>query len=91
MLSKEDSRRLAQLERQLWRDDPDFCARLAGGRPLRRRLPLPLMLVTGLIWAIALIFAVTGWWIPALVAGLWATVIVVVTAHRTRPRQVSRW
>ncbi|MET0493670.1 MAG: DUF3040 domain-containing protein, partial [Actinoplanes sp.] len=25
MLSKEDSRRLAQLERQLRRDDPDFC------------------------------------------------------------------
>ena len=36
MLSKEDSRRLAQLERQLRRDDPEFCARMAGGhRPAR--------------------------------------------------------
>jgi len=34
MLSKEDNRRLAQLERQLLRDDPEFCARMQPDRPV---------------------------------------------------------
>ena len=43
MLSKEDSRRLAQLERQLWREDPDFCERMSGGRTHQRRTPVSLL------------------------------------------------
>ncbi|MET0423180.1 MAG: DUF3040 domain-containing protein, partial [Actinoplanes sp.] len=31
MLSREDSLRLAEMERQLWQDDPDFCSRMTGG------------------------------------------------------------
>ncbi len=84
MLSKEDSRRLAQLERQLRRDDPDFCARMSGGEPHRRRVPLSLVLTAAVIWVAALILAVSGWWIAAGVAALWATVIVCAVAYRCR-------
>ena len=85
MLSKEDSRRLAQLERQLRRDDPEFCARMAGGAAGRRRLPLSAILAAVVIWAGALVLAVLGWWIPAAMAGLWATVIICALAYRWRP------
>ncbi|GAA3350798.1 hypothetical protein GCM10020358_78060 [Amorphoplanes nipponensis] len=85
MLSKEDSRRLAQLERQLRRDDPDFCARMRGDSPARRRLPLSLVLTGCVIWAAALILAVFGWWGAAVVAGVWGTVIVAALGYRCRP------
>jgi CHASE2 domain-containing sensor protein len=86
MLSREDSRRLAQLERQLRREDPEFCARMAGGgHPEPRRRPLALILAAVVIWVTALILAVAGWWIAAAVAGLWATVLICVVAYRLRP------
>ena len=85
MLSKEDSRRLAQLERQLRRDDPDFCARMSGDRPTRRRLPLSLLLTGAVIWATSLTLAVLGWWGAAAVAAIWGTVIVAALAYRCRP------
>ena len=90
MLSKEDSRRLAQLERHLRRDDPEFCARMAGGAPQGRRFPLPVVLAAAVIWAIALVLAVAGWWIPAAIAALWATVIVSALAYRWRPGRHRR-
>jgi fatty acid desaturase len=83
MLSREDSRRLAQLERQLRREDPEFCARMAGGgRPERKRIPLSLILAAVVVWVTALILAVAGWWIAAAVAALWATVMFCVVAYR---------
>ncbi|UQU64272.1 DUF3040 domain-containing protein [Couchioplanes caeruleus] len=85
MLSKEDSRRLAQLERQLRREDPDFCSRMAGGRPARRHVPLSLILAATVVWAAALILAVVGWWAAAIVAGVWALVIMVAIGYRCRP------
>jgi len=85
MLSKEDSRRLAQLERQLRRDDPDFCARMRGDLPARRRMPLSLVLTGVVIWAAALTLAVFGWWGAAAVAAVWGTVIVAALAYRCRP------
>ena len=84
MLSKEDSRRLAQLERQLRRDDPEFCARMAGGAPPRRRVPVSLVLTATVIWVAALVLAVAGWWSAAGVAGLCATVVVGTVARRLR-------
>ena len=84
MLSKEDSRRLAQLERQLRRDDPEFCERMAGGAQQRRRLPVSLVLTAVVIWVAALVLAVAGWWIAAGVAALWATVVVGAVAYRCR-------
>ena len=84
MLSKEDNRRLAQLERQLLRDDPDFCARMQPGRPIRRRVPLVLVVAAAAVWAVALILGVIGWWVAAAVAAAWAMVIVIVLALRTR-------
>jgi hypothetical protein len=84
MLSKEDSRRLAQLERDLRRDDPVFCARLAG-EPIRERVPLSVVLAAAVIWATALILAVAGWWIAATIAALWATVLLCALAYRCRP------
>ena len=86
MLSKEDSRRLAQLERQLRRDDPEFCERMAAsGRPhLRRGVSVSLVLVAVAAWVSALILAVAGWWVAAAFAGVCATVIVVALAVRNR-------
>lgn len=85
MLSKEDSRRLAQLERQLRRDDPDFADRMRGGPPPRRRMPLSLILTAAVIWAAALILILFGWWGAAAVAAVWGTVIVAALAYRNRP------
>lgn len=85
MLSKEDSRRLAQLERQLRRDDPDFCARMRGDLPIRRRTPLSLLLTAAVIWAAALTLALFGWWGAAAVAAVWGTVILAALAYRRRP------
>lgn len=87
MLSKEDSRRLAQLERQLRRDDPEFCTRMAGGAPQRRAVPMPLVLAAAAIWVAALVLAVAGWWISAGLAGCVAAAIVgAVAFHCRRPR-----
>ena len=85
MLSKEDSRRLAQLERQLRRDDPDFCTRMAGGRTSRRRAPIALILTATVVWTTAVILAVVGWWGAAAVAGVWGSVIAVAVIFRSRP------
>jgi len=84
VLSKEDNRRLAQLERQLLRDDPEFCARMQPGRPIRKRVPLSLVLSAALVWAAALVLGVLGWWVAAAVAAAWAMVIVIVLALRGR-------
>ena len=85
MLSKEDNRRLAQLERQLLRDDPEFCARMQPGRPPRKRVPLSLVLAGAVVWAAALVLGVLGWWIAAGIAAAWAMVIVIALAIRSRP------
>ena len=85
MLSKEDNRRLAQLERQLLRDDPEFCARMQPGRPIRRPVPLSLVLIAAMIWATALVLGILGWWIGAAIAAGWAMVIVIAVAIRCRP------
>ncbi|GGQ67638.1 DUF3040 domain-containing protein [Couchioplanes azureus] len=84
MLSKEDSRRLAQLERQLRREDPDFYSRMTGGEPAPRQVPVPLILAATVIWAAALILAVVGWWAAAIVAGVWALVIMAALGHHCR-------
>jgi len=84
MLSKEDNRRLAQLERQLLRDDPDFCARMQPGRPIRKRVPLSLVLTAAVVWAAALVLGVIGWWVAAAVAAAWAVVIVIALVIRSR-------
>jgi len=87
MLSKEDSRRLAQLERQLRREDPDFCERMAGGRSRRRPMPVPLALAAAVIWVAALILAVSGWWISAGIAAVAAAALLVgAVVSRRRPR-----
>ncbi|MFI5492445.1 DUF3040 domain-containing protein [Actinoplanes sp. NPDC051859] len=84
MLSKEDSRRLSQLERQLRREDPDFCSRMTGGSPTGKQVPVPLILAATVIWATALVLAVLGWWAAAIVAGVWALVIMVALGHHCR-------
>ena len=80
MLNQEDSRRLAELERQLRREDPEFCERIAGGR--RGRIPVSVVLAATVIWIAALVLAVTGWWIAATIAALCATVLVGTLALR---------
>jgi fatty acid desaturase len=85
MLSKEDNRRIAQLERQLLREDPEFCARMQPGRPPRKRAPLSLVLTAAVVWAAALVLGIVGWWIAAAIAAGWAVVIVAALAIRCRP------
>jgi hypothetical protein len=85
MLSKEDNRRLAQLERQLLRDDPEFCARMRPGRPARKSVPLSLALAAAVVWAAALGLGIAGWWIAAGIAAGWALMIVIALAIRCRP------
>jgi Flp pilus assembly protein TadB len=88
MLSKEDNRRLAQLERQLRREDPDFCERMSGGRTHRRRPSVSLLLAAAVIWVAALILGVTGWWIAGGVAAVCAaTVLVAALVSRRRPQR----
>lgn len=91
MLSREDSRRLAQLERQLLRDDPEFCARMSDGHtPAGRRLPISMILTAVVAWVAAIILAVVGWWIAAIAAALCATALAATAARRVtrgRPRK----
>ena len=84
MLSQEDSRRLAQLERQLRRDDPAFVSRMAG-EPEHRGFPLSLVLIAAPLWAGAFVLMAVNWWVAAVVAAMWATVIVCAVAYRCRP------
>ncbi|MEU7905951.1 DUF3040 domain-containing protein [Actinoplanes sp. NPDC049118] len=90
MLSKEDNRRLAQLERQLRREDPDFCARMRGQLPARRRVPISLVLAACMVWAAVLALAVLGWWGAAAVAAVWGAVLLAALTYRCRPARPDR-
>jgi hypothetical protein len=95
MLSREDNQRLAELERQLRREDPEFCARMTGGlarpaprRGLRRGPVLSLLLTALVIWAAGITLAVLGWWIAAGIAAVLAAgVTSVLTFHLIRRRR----
>ena len=94
MLSREDNQRLAELERQLRREDPEFCARMSDGvaRPLSRRgrrrgSALSLLLTAVVIWAAAITLAVLGWWVAAVIAAVLATTVAsALTFHLIRRR-----
>lgn len=93
MLSKEDTRRLAQLERQLQRDDPDFCARMGGGNfsiSPTGRPALPLVILTVVITAAAVVFGVVGWWMAASVTAAWAAVTLAAAIFRWRRQRAGR-
>ncbi|GIF12182.1 DUF3040 domain-containing protein [Actinoplanes teichomyceticus] len=84
MLNKEDNRRLAQLERQLRRDDPDFCARMGGGNfsvPTPRP-PLALFVVAAVIAVAAVVLGAVGWWIAAALVAAWSLVTAVAAGYR---------
>ncbi|MFC7530573.1 DUF3040 domain-containing protein [Actinoplanes sp. GCM10030250] len=85
MLSKEDNRRLAQLERQLHREDPDFCARMGGGNfsvSATGRPALPLFVTAAVIAVAAVVLALAGWGIPATVVSVWAAVTATAAGFR---------
>ncbi len=87
MLSKEDNRRLAQLERQLQRDDPDFCARMGGGNfsvsTATARPALPLFVLAALIILVAAALGTVGWWIASGVTATWAAVTLAAATYRS--------
>jgi CHASE2 domain-containing sensor protein len=86
MLSREDSRRLALLERQLREEDPEFCARMEGaqstGPARRKRFPLTLILTAAVILIAGVVLGILRWWIPAAVCGFCAIVVVAVMLVR---------
>jgi len=88
MLSREDNRRLAQLERQLRIEDPDFCARMEGGRPSNpsrsRRFQISLILTAAVIWTAAIVLGVVGWYLAAGAAAVGAGVVVAALVVRAR-------
>ncbi|MBB2945257.1 DUF3040 domain-containing protein [Actinoplanes sp. CA-015351] len=87
MLSKEDNRRLAQLERQLQRDDPEFCARMGGGNfsvSATGRPPLPLFIIAAVIAVASLVLGLVGWWIAAAVVAAWSVATAIAGAFRWR-------
>jgi fatty acid desaturase len=92
MLSREDSRRLAELERQLRHDDPEFCARIEGVQPLnpprRRHFPLTLLLTAAVLWTAAITLGILTWWSPAAITA--ACAITISTAVILRARRPSR-
>ena len=86
MLSREDGRKLAELERRLRREDPDFVARmLSAGMPFGRGAPLHLMIVGVVAWTTALMMAIAGWWFAAATAAACAAVSAATLAYRYRP------
>jgi fatty acid desaturase len=92
MLSREDSRRLAELERQLRHDDPEFCARIEGAQPLtpprRKRFPLTLLLTAAVLWTAAITLGILTWWSPAAITA--ACAITISTAVFLRARRATR-
>jgi len=94
MLSREDSRRLAELERSLWNDDPEFCLRMSDGAPtLRRRrtsrAPYSLIFTAVVIWLAAIVLGILGWWPAAMVTAICATVVVAAVTYRMLRRTSS--
>ncbi|NMO54899.1 DUF3040 domain-containing protein [Actinoplanes sp. TBRC 11911] len=84
MLSREDNQRLAQLERQLLEDDPEFCARFTVGElpPLpRKRVPLSLILTAIVVWTCAIVLAVFMWWIAAAATAFCGIVVFAVMIY----------
>jgi membrane protein YdbS with pleckstrin-like domain len=73
------------MERQMLRDDPEFCARMTAGTPetprRRRRLPMSLILTALVAWISALVLGILGWWLAAAVAALCATALVYAVIH----------
>jgi DUF3040 family protein len=92
MLSREDSRRLAELERQLRHDDPEFCARMSAGLPDRRprhRAPFSLIFTAAVIWLAAVALGVLGWWVAAALTALCATAVVAAVVCRPPKRTAT--
>ncbi|GAA0535341.1 hypothetical protein GCM10010172_15660 [Paractinoplanes ferrugineus] len=92
MLSREDSRRLAELERQLRHDDPEFCARMSGGdiTPVpRKRHSLSLLFAAAVIWLAAITLGVLGWWPAAILSALCGTAVFAALIYRRLRRSRS--
>jgi Flp pilus assembly protein TadB len=65
MLSQDDRRHLAELERRLRAEDPEFVARMSGRRP--RPKPIAMIVVCALVWLVVAVAAFAGWWPAASV------------------------
>jgi DUF3040 family protein len=93
MLSREDSRRLAELERHMWRDDPDFCMRMSDGglRTVpRKRYSVSLIFTAIVIWLATITLGVLGWWPAAILAALCGTTVIATLITRGARRGRKR-
>lgn len=92
MLSQDERRRLAELERQTRQADPAFVARMSGaGEPAG---PRGTLLICCLIWLVVPALAATGQWVSSLVvtaiAGTTTLVLLRLTRQRVVPLQSRR-
>ncbi|MET0422617.1 MAG: DUF3040 domain-containing protein [Actinoplanes sp.] len=98
MLSREDSLRLAEMERQLWQDDPDFCSRMTGGGSRlpqqhthrRNSLSLSLLFTATVIWIAAVTLGVLGWWLAAAAAAFCGSTVFMTFLYRRSRRRFRR-
>jgi hypothetical protein len=84
MLNQNDRRRLEEIERRLWKEDPEFARRLARWRPqgtgFSRLWPV-LALVVGLLGTVVSVLVV----LPAvLVLSMTSAIVAGVCLHRRR-------
>jgi fatty acid desaturase len=81
MLSQDDRRRLAELERRLLVEDPDFVARMTGRTPRRRSVRIVPLLACCLAWGSAAALMISGWWVAAFGVSVVAVVASVAVAY----------
>ena len=53
--------------------------------PEHRGFPLSVLLLAAPLWAGAFVLMAVSWWAAAVVAAMWATVIVCAVGYRCRP------
>jgi hypothetical protein len=86
MLSQDDRRQLAELERYLRAEDPAFVARMSARRSprARRTVPVLMVLVCVLDWAATAGCAIGGWWAAAAATGAMAVLCTATLGYLLR-------
>lgn len=87
MLSQDDRRQLAAMQRRLKAEDPEFVARMSGRRP--RRVPIAMMALCSLVWLAVLGSAIAGWWPATSILAAMAVASTGALGYSARRRDES--